>query len=161
MVGVRVSLKLEASWDYTFFAKDRYRTAPEANRFNSFLRILEMQFRRKKKDKNKQKSHKSLFESLSKNTWQHMEQKVPWPVTKEESVVSSWSRSHIRRLCHSPIDNCGLFIRHQEYKSQVTSYKYRLCSHSLEQSRRQYSFFSRSAKKACGFKQLHNKRPRK
>ena len=44
-------------------------TAQEANRFNSFLRILEMQFRRKKKDKNKQKSHKSLFESLSKNTW--------------------------------------------------------------------------------------------
>ena len=42
--------------------------APEANRFNSFLRVLEMQFHRKKKDKNKQKSHKSLFESLSKNT---------------------------------------------------------------------------------------------
>ena len=81
MVGVRVSLKLEASWDF-FFAKDR--TAPEANRFNSFLRILEMQFRRKKKDKNKQKSHKSLFESLSKNTWKHMEQKVPWPATKED-----------------------------------------------------------------------------
>ena len=50
-----------------FFAKDR--TAPEANHFNSFLRILEMQFHRKKKDKNKQKSHKSLFESLLKNTW--------------------------------------------------------------------------------------------
>ena len=49
-----------------FIAKDR--TAPEANRFNSFLRILEMQFHRKKKDKNKQKSQKSLFESLSKNT---------------------------------------------------------------------------------------------
>ena len=49
-----------------FFAKDR--TAPEANRFNSFLGIPEMQFHRKKKDKNKQKSHKSLFESLSKNT---------------------------------------------------------------------------------------------
>ena len=49
-----------------FFAKDR--TAPEANRFNSFLRILEMQFQRNEKDKNKQKSHKSLFESLSKNT---------------------------------------------------------------------------------------------
>ena len=56
MVGVRVSLKF-------LFAKDR--TAPEAN---SFLRILEMQFHRKKKDKNKQESHKSLFESLSKNT---------------------------------------------------------------------------------------------
>ena len=53
MVDVRVSLKLDASWD--FFAKDR--KAPEASRFNSFLRILEMQFHRKKKDKNKQKSH--------------------------------------------------------------------------------------------------------
>ena len=49
-----------------FFAKDR--TAPEANCFNSFLRILEMQFHQKKKDKHKQKTHKSLFESLSKNT---------------------------------------------------------------------------------------------
>ena len=49
-----------------FFAKDR--TASEANCFNSFLRILEMQFHRKKTDKNKQNSHKSLFESLSKNT---------------------------------------------------------------------------------------------
>ena len=49
-----------------FFAKDG--TAPEANRFNSFLIILEMQFHRKKKGKNKQKSHKSLFESLLKNT---------------------------------------------------------------------------------------------
>ena len=49
-----------------FFAKDR--TAPDANCFNSFLRILKMQFHREKKDKNKQKSHKSLFESLSKNT---------------------------------------------------------------------------------------------
>ena len=29
----------------------------------------------------------------------------------------------IRQSCHSQIDNCGLFIRHQEYKSQVTSYK--------------------------------------
>ena len=76
-------------------------------------------------------------------------------------VLFLHDREAIRRSSHSPIDNCGLFIRHQEYKSQVTSYKYSLCSHSLEQSRRQYSFFSRSAKPACGFKQLHNKRPRK
>ena len=34
--------------------------------------------------------------------------------------------------------------------------EYRLCSHSLQQSRHQYSFFSRSAKPAGGFKQLHN-----
>ena len=42
--------------------------ASEANRFDSFLTLLEMQFHRKKKDENKQNSHKSLFESLSKNT---------------------------------------------------------------------------------------------
>ena len=70
---------------------------------------------------------------------------------KKTSVVSSWSRSH------SPIVGCSLFIRHKEYKSQATSYKsYRLCSHSLQQSRRQYSFLS-SAKPAGGFKQLQNK----
>ena len=56
----RCTRQKEANWD--FFAKDR--TAPEANRFNSFLRVLQMQFHRKKKDKNKQKSYKSLFESL-------------------------------------------------------------------------------------------------
>ena len=89
MVGVRVSLKLEASWNF-FVAKDR----TEANRFNSFLRILEMQFHRKKKDKNKQKSHKSLFESLSKNTWKHMELKYLDQLRKKTGVVSSWSRSH-------------------------------------------------------------------
>ena len=42
-------------------------------------------------------------------------------------------------------------------KSQATSYKYRLCSHSLQQSMRQYSFFSRSAKPAGGIKQLHKR----
>ena len=83
MVGVRVSLKLEASWDF-FFAKDR--TAPEANRF-------------KIKDKNKQKRDKSLFESLSKNTWKHMELKHLDHLRKKASVVSSWSRSH------SPIES--------------------------------------------------------
>ena len=40
--------------------------------------------------------------------------------------------------------------------SQATSYKYRLGSHSLHQSRRKYSVFSSSAKVAGGFKQLHN-----
>ena len=80
------------------------------------------------------------------------------PRCSKEDKCCSWLRSH--SPSHSPIDNCSLFIRHEEYKSQATSYKYRLCSHSLEQSRRQYSFFSRSAKPAGGFKQLHNKRPR-
>ena len=40
MVGGRVSLKLEASSDF-FSAKEKDRMEPEANRFNSFLRILE------------------------------------------------------------------------------------------------------------------------
>ena len=157
MVGVRVSLKLEASWDFSF-ARDR--TAPEANRFNSFLRILEMQFRPKKKDKKQTKKPQELV-------WKFFEKHMKTHGTK--STLTSYERRQvlflhdceaIRQSSHSPMDNCGLFIRHQEYKSQVTSYKYRLCSHSLEQSRRQYSFFSRSAKPACGFRQLHNKRPR-
>ena len=74
------------------------RKAPEANRFNSFLRILEMQFHRKKKGKNKQKSYKSLFESLSKNTWKYVELKNLDQLRKKTRVFSSWSRSH------SPID---------------------------------------------------------
>ena len=146
------------SWLRFFSAKDR--TTPEANCFNSFLRILEMQFHRKKKDKNKQKSHKSLFERLSKNTWKHMELKYTLTSYERRQVLFLHDREAIRRSSHSPIDNCGLFIHHQKYESQVTNYKYRLCSHSLEQSRRQYSFFSCSVKPACGFKQLHNKRPR-
>ena len=46
--------------------------APEANRFDSFLRKLKNAISSKKTTTNKQKSHKSLFESLSKNaenTW--------------------------------------------------------------------------------------------
>ena len=53
-----------------FFAKDR--TAPEGNRFNLFLRILEMQFHRKKKDKNKQKATRACLKVCRKtheNTW--------------------------------------------------------------------------------------------
>ena len=95
------------------------------------------------------------------------------PLRKKTSIVSSWSRSH------SPIDNCSMVAdnchsskRHKcvnfrlnfNYfelkmnKLQVTlSYKCRLCSHSQQQSRRQYGFFSRSAKPGGGFKQLHNK----
>ena len=81
MVGVRVRLKLEASWDF-FSRKDR--TAPEASRFNSLLRILEMQFHRKEKDKNKQKSHKSLFEKFVEKHMKTHGTKVPWPATKED-----------------------------------------------------------------------------
>ena len=127
--------------------------APEVNHFNSFLRKQENAVSWGKKKTNKQKSHKSLFESLLKTAWKYMELKYLDQLWKKTSVISSWLRSHL------PIDNCGLFIRHEEYKSQATSYKYRLCSHSLQQSKRQYSFFSRSAKPAGGFKQLHDKSP--
>ena len=47
-----------------------------------------MQFHRKKKDKNKQKSHKSLFESLSKNTWKYMELKYLNQLRKKTSAAS-------------------------------------------------------------------------
>ena len=95
------------------------------------------------------------------------------PLRKKTGIVSSWSRSH------SPIDNCSMVAdnchsskRHkcvnfrlnvnnfelEMNKSQVTlRYKCRLCSHSQQQSRCQYGFFSRSAKPGGGFKQLHNK----
>ena len=65
MVGVRVSL----NWKLAEILLAMDRTAQEANRFNSFLRILEMQFRRKKKDKNKQKSHKKVCRKTHENTW--------------------------------------------------------------------------------------------
>ena len=55
----------------------------------------------------KKKSHKSLFESVSRNTWKYMKLKYVNQVRKKASIVSSWSRSH------SPIDNCSLFIRHK------------------------------------------------
>ena len=45
--------------------------------------------------------------------------KVHWPATEEDKrFVSPWLRSH--SPSHSPIDNCGLSIRHEEYKSQAT-----------------------------------------
>ena len=50
--------------------------APEANRFNSFLRMLENAISSKKKTHtHKQNNHKSLFEKLSKNTWKYTELK--------------------------------------------------------------------------------------
>ena len=103
------------------------------------------------KQTNKQKSHKSLLESFSKNTWKYTKLKYLDQLRKKTSIASLWSRSH------STIDNCSLLIRNKEYKSQATSYKDRLCSHSLLQSRRQHIFLSRSEKPAGGFKQFHNK----
>ena len=152
MVGIRVSLKLEPSWD--FFSR-RIEWRPK--QIVLILTILENAIWSRKKTK--KKSHKSLFESLSKNTWKYMKLKYLDQLWKKTSVVSSWSRSY--SPSQSPIDNCSLFIRHEEYKSQAwNSFKYKLCSHSLQKSRRQYSFFCRSAKPDGGFKQLHNKRPR-
>ena len=42
-----------------FFSKDR--TAPEANRFNSFLRVLEMQFHRREKKKANKKATRACL----------------------------------------------------------------------------------------------------
>ena len=101
-----------------------------------------MQFHR---EKNKQRKKPQEL------VWKFIEKlKYVDQLRKKTSVVSSWSRSH------SPVDNCSLIIRHDEYKSHATNYRYTLWSHSLQQSRRQYSFFSRSAKPAGGFKKLHN-----
>ena len=41
---------------------------------------------------------------------------------ERRQVLFLHDREAIRRSSHSPIDNCSLFIQHQEYKSQVTSY---------------------------------------
>ena len=95
MVGVRVSLKLEASWD--FFSRRIERCPKQIVLIHLILRILEMQFHREKKDENKQKSHKNLFESLSKNTWKHMELKYLDQLRKKTSVVSSWADRVTRR----------------------------------------------------------------
>ena len=87
----------------------------------------------------------------------HMKLKyLEWP-RKKTIIVSSWSQSHslidtvVTAACLSDILN--------KYKSLATSYKCRLCSHSLQQSRCQYtySFFSHPAKPTGGFKQLLNK----
>ena len=77
MVGVRASLKLGASWDF-FSVKDRM--APEAKNTRKCNLITKIT--------NKQKSHKSLFESLSKNTWKYMELKYLDQLRKKTSAVS-------------------------------------------------------------------------
>ena len=124
-----------------YFAKDRM--VPEENRFLKrfyrikILRILGNAISSGKKKQTNKKSHKSLFKSLWKNTWKYMKLKYLDQLRKKTSIACSWSWSQ------SPIDNCfSLFIRHIEYKAQATGYKYRLYSHSLQQSRRQYSFRS-------------------
>ena len=154
MVGVRVSLKLEASWD--FFSR-RIERHPKQIVLIHFLEYKKCNFIDRKKTKQTKKPQELVWRFVEKHMKTHGT-KVPWPATKEDKCCFFMIAKPF--ASHSPIDNRGLFIRHQEYKSQVTSYKYRPCSHSLKQSRRQYSFFSRSAKPAGGFKQLHNKRPR-
>ena len=62
MIGVRVSLKLEGSWD--FFSR-RIEWCPKQIVLIHFLEYKT----------NKQNSHKSLFESWSKNTWKYMKLK--------------------------------------------------------------------------------------
>ena len=85
-----------ASWD--FFSR-RIEWRPKKIVF--ICRILENTISSGKK------SHKSLFESLSRNTWRYMKLKYVDQLQKKTSIVSSWSRSH------SPIDSCSLFIRHK------------------------------------------------
>ena len=104
-----------------------------------FLEYQKCNFIDRKKTKSNKKATRACLKvcrQTHENTW-------------NQSTLTSYERRQvlflhdseaIRPSSHSPIDNCGMFIRHQEYKSQVTCYKYRLCSHSLEQSRRQYSF---------------------
>ena len=96
MVSVRVSLKLEASW--VFFSR-RIERCPKQIALTHFLEYWKCNFIERKKTTNKQKRHKSLFESLSKNTWKHMELKYLDQIRKKTSVASSWSRSH------SPIES--------------------------------------------------------
>ena len=103
------------------------------------VKILENAISSGKKKTNK-KSHKSVFECLSKNTRRHMKLKYLDQLRKKTSTVSSWSRRHF-----SPIDNCSLFIRYKKYKWQATSNNFRqLLQHSQQQwgVRREYSFFS-------------------
>ena len=46
-----------------------------------------MQFHRENKQTNKQKRHKSLFESLSKNTWKYMKLKYLDQPRKKTTIV--------------------------------------------------------------------------
>ena len=101
------------------------------------VKILENAISSGKKKTNK-KSHKSVFERLSKNTRRHMKLKYLDQLRKKTSTVSSWSRRH-----YSLIDNCSLFIRYKKYKWQSTSNKFRqLMQPFTTAMRRQYSFFS-------------------
>ena len=72
---VRVSLKLEASWE--IFS----RMAPEANRFNSFLRILENAISLEK-NKQTKKQQELVWKFIEKHMKIHGT-KVPWPAAKE------------------------------------------------------------------------------
>ena len=79
MVGVRTSLKLEASWD--LFSR-RIERRPKNTR------ILENAISSGKKQTNKQNSHTNLFESLSKNAWKYIKIKYLDQLRKKTSVVS-------------------------------------------------------------------------
>ena len=77
MVGVRVSLKLEASWDFFFFAKERM--APEANHFNS-LNTRKCNFIGKKQTK---KPQELVWKFIEKHMKVH-ETEIPRLATKED-----------------------------------------------------------------------------
>ena len=106
MVSVRVSSKLEPSWD---FFSQRIEWRPK--KIVLILRILEnaVSSEKKKQKKNKQtKKPQEFFESLSKNTWKYMKLKYLDLLRRETNIFPLWSRRH------SPIDNCSLFIQHKE-----------------------------------------------
>ena len=75
-------------------AKDR--TAPEANRFNSFLRILEMQFQRKEK---RQKQTKKVFIHSSYNYY------------CEKPVCMRYTVTQFARESVGLCPFCGLYVR--------------------------------------------------
>ena len=76
-----------------------------------------MQFHRKKKETKKAtRACLKVCPKTHENTWNQ------GTLTSYErrQVLFLQDREAIRQSSYSPIDNCSLFIRHQEYKSQVT-----------------------------------------
>ena len=103
MVSVRVSSKLEPSWN--FFSQ---RIGWRPKKIVLILRIIENAVSSEKKKNKQTKKPQEFFESLSKNTWKYMKLKYLDLLRRETSIFPSWSRRH------SPIDNCSLFIQHKE-----------------------------------------------
>ena len=121
----------------------------------SFLRILENAISSGNNKQRNKKAQELVWKFIEKHMKIH-EAKIPWSATKEDNCGFFMIA---RPLAESLADRNlqPVYPTWRITKSQATSYKYRLCSHSLQQSMRHYSFFSRSAKPAGGFKQLHKR----